>query len=251
MSLNKIEFLGIKITRCAINEFIEYVLQAAQIRQKTFITYVNAHCVNFAFRDADYRQILQQADVVYADGQAIIWAARFLGERLPERVNAGDFFPEFVRRCATANLKLFLLGSYPGVASSVAERLQRQIPELEIVGTHHGFITPAEEPELVSRINNSGADILLVGMGVPRQEKWAFSQLERLAVPVVWCVGALFEYYGGHRARAPQWVRRCGMEWLFRLILEPRRLWRRYILGNPEFVWRVLVARLKKTSVEK
>lgn len=248
MTLREIDFLGIRLVSVTVKEFIDFVLNSAKQKKKTFITYVNAHCVNTAFRDQEYHNILRQADIVYADGQAIVWAGKFLGTPLPERINAGDFFLNFARRCVNEEIKIFLLGSYPEVAEAITRKLHQQIPGLKIVGTQHGFFNPDEDADFIARINSSGAEILFVGMGVPRQEKWAYKYFNALSVPVIWCVGALFEYYAGYRARAPWWLRRLGLEWLFRLLLEPRRLWRRYLLGNPEFLLRVLFAKVKKLS---
>ncbi|MCD6386208.1 WecB/TagA/CpsF family glycosyltransferase [Candidatus Sumerlaeota bacterium] len=246
--MKKINFLGIDVVNLTTAEFVDWVIERTKQRLQTFITYINAHCVNVAFRDAEYKKILRRADAVYADGQAIVQASKFLGYPLPERINAGDFFLEFCQRCAEEKLKMFLLGSDKKVAETIGKRLQSKVPELCIAGTHSGFFTPAQEPELISRINSASPDILLVGMGVPRQEKWVYKNRAQLSVPVIWCVGALFEYYAGVRARAPRWMRRCGLEWAFRLVLEPRRLWRRYLIGNPEFIARLLRYKLRKHS---
>lgn len=244
--MKKIDFLGIDVTDCTITEFIDWLIERTKQHIPTLVTYINAHCVNVAFRDSEYRKILEEADAVYADGQSIVQSSKLLGNPLPERISAGDFFLEFCERCAKEKLKMFLLGSEKKVAETIGEKLKNKVPGLEIAGTYYGFFTPAEEQELISRINSSSADILLVGMGVPRQEKWVYKNREQLRVPVVWCVGALFEYYAGVRARAPRWMRLCGLEWMFRLILEPRRLWRRYLIGNPEFIIRVLRHKLRK-----
>lgn len=241
-----IHLLGIEVTRLTVAEFMEYVLGAAQEKKKTFITYLNAHCSNIAVKDAGYKNILNQADIVYADGQAIVWGSRFLGTPLPERVNAGDFFIEFCERCAQQGLSLYLLGSYQEVADSIKTQIQNHVPSLRIAGVHHGFFTAEEESRVIDDINTSGADIVLVGMSVPLQEKWVWAHRDEIRVPVVWCVGALFEYYAGHRHRAPLWMRKCGLEWVFRLALEPRRLWRRYIIGNPLFLYHLVQFKMKK-----
>ena len=245
--MNKLDFLGIDIVNTDVAGFVEFVLEQARVRTPTSITYVNAHCINMSFKDEEYRRILGKADAVYADGQAIVWAARMLGTPLPERINAGDFLIDFLRRCAGEDFKVFLLGSYEDVADKIAQRLQEKVPELQIAGVHHGFLQDSEGDEIVRIINDSGADILLVGMGIPRQEKWVAVNREKLEAPVVWCVGALFEYFSGYRARAPRWMRRCGLEWLFRLVLEPRRLWHRYLVGNTAFILRVLRYKFRKS----
>jgi N-acetylglucosaminyldiphosphoundecaprenol N-acetyl-beta-D-mannosaminyltransferase len=235
-----IDFLGIPLTAISTADFTEAVIERARARQRTRVTYINAMCVNTAAETPDYLDALRTADLVYADGQAIVWAARRLGHPVPERVNAGDFFPAFFRRCAEENLSVFFLGSPPGVAESAAERLSEQAPGLRVAGTHHGYLSGASTPQVIAQINESAPSLLIVGMGVPHQERWLWANWDALDVPVAWCVGATMDYFAGNFPRAPVWMRRCGLEWLFRLVLEPRRLWRRYLLGNPRFVWRVV-----------
>jgi N-acetylglucosaminyldiphosphoundecaprenol N-acetyl-beta-D-mannosaminyltransferase len=237
--------MGLRIARLTKREFIEAIVRFARSSTPRLVTYLNAHNVNVYFSDPEYARLIDRADIVYADGQALVWASRFLGDALPERVSAADFFVQFCQRCADAHLTLFLLGSRPGVAERAQRNLERLVRGLRIVGTHHGHFQPADSASLCDRIRSARPDILIVGMGVPRQEKWLAENLERLAVPVCWCVGALFEYLAGVRKRAPRWVRRAGCEWLFRLLHEPRRLWRRYLIGNLSFLIRVLRHKLK------
>ncbi len=235
-----VDFLGIPLTPVTAADFIGGVVDAARAGRRMRVTYVNAMGVNGAADDEEYRRCLRSADLVYADGQAIVWAARRLGHRVPERVNAGDFFPDFFGRCAEADLSVFLLGSPEGRAEAAAKIFTDAAPGLRVVGTHHGYLTPELTPGVIETINAARPAILILGMGVPHQERWLWANWERLEVPVAWCVGATFDYFAGAVPRAPRWMRHAGLEWLFRLALEPRRLWRRYLIGNPRFLWRVL-----------
>jgi N-acetylglucosaminyldiphosphoundecaprenol N-acetyl-beta-D-mannosaminyltransferase len=203
------------------------------------ICYVNVHCMNLAMRDEGYRQILESSDMVYPDGMGVVWACRFFSSPLPERVNLGDCLPELCELCRKRGYRLFLLGGHREVADRAARRLSRDFPGLQIVGTHHGFFSSGEEASVLDRVRSAKPHVLLVGMGVPKQEKWISRHRGALEVPVLWGVGALFEYFAGVTRRAPTWVRRWGLEWLFRLIMEPGRLWRRYLVGNVSFVLRV------------
>lgn len=237
-----VDVIGVPVVKVTVQEFMDWMFSCASEPQpdmSTFVTYLNAACSNIAADDAAYREILYTADCVYADGQAVVWAGKFLGDPLPERVNAGDFIVDFCRVMATRKLKLALVGGRPGVAAAAAEAWREQVPDLNVVGTWDGFFDDGGE-RVVREVWESSADVLLVGMGVPLQEKWAWERRENFGVKVVWCVGALFEYYGEDRARAPVWMRRAGLEWLFRLALEPGRLWRRYLIGNVRFVTRVM-----------
>jgi len=242
-----VPFLECRLCPVTTRQFIETVVERASSsvpctpHSAFHISYLNAHCSNLAARDADYRRIVNTADLVYADGQAVVWAARRLGTPVPERVNAGDFIIEFCQACAAKNLSLYLLGGSEGVAERAGGAWCNAAPGLRIAGTHHGFFGAAA-PAVADAIREAHADIVLVGMGAPRQELWMEQWGEASGARVVWCVGALFEYYAGVRARAPRWMRRIGFEWAFRLALEPRRLWRRYIIGNITFVRRVLAS---------
>jgi len=230
----------------AINtgELLNRVIGWAKTSHPRFITYLNAHCINICFRDPAYLEIVRSSDLVYADGQAVVWASRFLKSPLPERVNAGDFFLRFCRLCSSEDLPVYFLGSYPGVAARAAEHIREKVKGFRIAGARCGFFSPDEIPAITSEIKESGAAIILVGMGVPLQEKFAYQHFREWNVPVTWCVGALFEYYAGLTPRAPVWIRKAGMEWLFRLLCEPRRLWRRYIPGNLSFIYKTLRFRL-------
>ena len=226
--------------------FLEKVLRAAGERARPVrVGYLNAAQVNLAFNDPRHARRLAGLDWLYADGQAVVWATRWLKAPIPERINAGDFTGELVRGLAVKGLKLALVGGHPpGIhptseADRIADRFRAWAPGLNIVYTHHGFLDEALGDQILEALEAADPDLVLLGMGAPRQERWAEVWAERGRPRVWWCVGALFEYYAGTRRRAPQWMRRAGLEWLFRLAMEPRRLFKRYVIGNPLFVWRV------------
>lgn len=232
--------MGVPLAACTTREFIDWLVEQSTSRERAhpaFITYINAWCSNVSEHDPEYNQLLRQADLVYADGQAIVWASRILGDPVPERVNAADFILDFCRAAAARGVTIYALGSPEGVARKATERFQQQIPSLKIVGSHSGYFP--DHKAMTAEIAAAGADLLIVGMGVPLQEKWVAANLSECGVRAIWCVGAMFEYFADYRARAPEWVRRAGLEWAFRLILEPSRLWRRYVIGNSVFLWRV------------
>jgi len=203
------------------------------------IAYLNAATTNLAIEDKDFAETLRSFDCLYADGKAVVWASKFLGNPIPERVNAGDFIEEFFRRCASENLKIGLVGGKAGEAKGFADHFLNRIPNLTFVFLHTGYFESSESKRITEEIEKINPDIVLVGMGSPRQEEHAIEWNARGKPRVWWCVGALFEYWSGTRKRAPVWMRRVGLEWLFRLALEPGRLWKRYLIGNPKFIWRV------------
>lgn len=232
-----VDVLGLPLRPLRTQGLIELLAHRACARQRTTATYANAHTVNMAMRDVVFHRVLSESDVLYADGASLIWASRYADERLPERMTAADYFPRFARQCADMGLSIFLLGGREGIAQSAAMRLQAEIPELKIAGVHHGHFSDDESFTVVERINAARPDVLAVGLSSPRQEFWLAEHGDRLDVPVRWCVGALFDYLAGIERRAPQWLCRLGGEWLFRLLVDPAGKWRRYLLGNPLFVW--------------
>jgi N-acetylglucosaminyldiphosphoundecaprenol N-acetyl-beta-D-mannosaminyltransferase len=206
------------------------------------VTYVNAHVLNQANRDPELRKALQDSDLVYCDGYGVRLAARLIGLPVPHRMTGADWIWAVASLCQERGLSLYLLGSDPGSAADAGAAVRRWYPRLDIRGTHHGYFelgSPHSE-RVLEDIVEKKPDILLVGMGTPQQERWVEHYADRLDVPVVWTVGALFDYLSRRVPRAPHWLADHGLEWVFRLALEPRRMWRRYLLGNPAFLTRVL-----------
>jgi N-acetylglucosaminyldiphosphoundecaprenol N-acetyl-beta-D-mannosaminyltransferase len=225
------------------DELIDLLIERAAAGVRTTAAYLNAHTVNLAQDDPDLDRALRACDLLYADGASIVLAGRLLGAALPERMTSADYFPSFAERCARRGLSLYLLGGAPGVAAFAAARLSAEVPGLEIVGAHDGFFPDAGSLRVCDEINAARPDVLVIGMGTPRQQRWAVEHADRLRPPLRWCVGALFDYLAGVEPRAPRWLCRVGLEWLHRLLHDPAGKWRRYLLGNPRFAWHALRAR--------
>ncbi|MCC6136323.1 MAG: WecB/TagA/CpsF family glycosyltransferase [Candidatus Contendobacter sp.] len=206
---------------------------------KALLAFVNPDCLNIAYTHDRYRTVLQQAARVLPDGIGLKIGCRMRGLGLAANVNGTDLFPRLCERAARDSFSLFLLGARPGIAELVAENMQARYPSLTIAGIQHGYFSPAEEVDLIARINASQAGVLLVAFGVPRQELWLAEHHDQLLPPVRMGVGGLFDFYSGRIPRAPLWLREIGLEWVWRLIQEPGRMWRRYLLGNPLFLYRV------------
>lgn len=204
------------------------------------ITFVNAHSLNVAWRDMTYRQVLRQADMVLNDGSGLAIAARLRGTRFPANLNGTDFTPRVLRLAAACDLAVYLLGGLDGVAAEAARRLTAAIPRLRIVGHHHGFLDSRSTPVVLRQIRDSGAQVLLTGMGNPTQELWLHEHLLATGARVGIAVGAFLDFAAHAAPRAPKWMRTAGLEWIYRLLREPHRLSRRYLIGNPLFLFRVL-----------
>ncbi|MBO0863531.1 MAG: WecB/TagA/CpsF family glycosyltransferase, partial [Mycobacterium sp.] len=192
---------------------------------------VNAHSLNLAARCSAYRTALGSAALVLNDGAGLELAARIQGRRFPANLNGTDLIPEVLGRCADENRSVFLYGARPGVAERAAQLLLAAMPALVVAGTADGYTLDAEE--VSEKVRASGADLLLVALGNPRQELWLTEHLQDTGARVGIGVGAFFDFAAGEVARAPDWMRRARLEWLHRLVLEPHRLFRRYVLGNP------------------
>lgn len=203
--------------------------------------FVNADCLNMSVNDPFYRRCLQHScHKVFADGSGIRIASLWKGFSPKDNLNGTDMFPRLCEQVAENNLSIFLLGGAPGIAAKTAENMQHKYPKLTIAGTHHGYFDSVEnEQAVIAQINASGASILLVAMGAPKQEIWLEKHQPVLNVAVGIGVGGLFDFYSEKIIRAPLWVRQIGMEWVCRLAEEPKRMWKRYILGNPLFLYRV------------
>ena len=235
-AFDRLDLFGLPMTSSEPRHIAAHIVERAGTGQRLTINFVNAHCVNVAYRDASYRRALRVSDMLLPDGIGIELAARMSGAIRPENLNGTDLFPLICERAAIEGTGLFLLGGMPGVADGAAAWACGQYPSLRIRGTHDGFFTAGEEDALVERINASGAGILLVGLGVPLQEEWLARNRARLDVPVVMGVGGLFDYYSGRIARAPKMVRDLRAEWAWRLAMEPRRMAGRYLVGNAVFL---------------
>jgi N-acetylglucosaminyldiphosphoundecaprenol N-acetyl-beta-D-mannosaminyltransferase len=205
------------------------------------VMYVNAHVLNLSREYPQLRAALEAADLVYCDGYGVRLAAKALDVEIPHRMTGADWIWDLATLCESSNHSLYLLGSEPGFAQEAAERLRQRFPRLTVTGAHHGYFEPGSPhaDRVVEDINAKRPDIVLVGMGTPRQELWAEQNAAKLDCDVVWTVGALFDYVSGRVPRAPHWLADNGLEWIFRLAIEPQRMWRRYLLGNPVFLSRV------------
>jgi N-acetylglucosaminyldiphosphoundecaprenol N-acetyl-beta-D-mannosaminyltransferase len=206
------------------------------------VMYVNAHVLNQSQERPELCAALQEADLVYCDGYGVRIAAKALDMPTPHRMTGADWIWSLAALCEDSGQSIYLLGSEPGIAREASDRLQRWYPRLQIAGAHHGFfeIGSPHADRVVEDINDRRPDILLVGMGTPKQELWVQHYADAIDADVFWTVGALFDYVSGRIPRAPGWLADNGLEWIFRLGVEPQRMWRRYLLGNPAFLSRVM-----------
>ena len=234
---------GVRIDAVSMPGAVDRIIDACDARNKRpmqRVAFVNPDCLNKAMRDRDYHHLLNRADLVLPDGIGLRIAARLLRLPLVDNVNGTDMLPLLCERAVQTGKRLFLYGGLPGVALDAAERLREAHPGLEIVGCLDGYSHRKHQYAVINAINASGADIVLAGLGAPRQERWLFEHRHSLQTAVGIGVGGLFDYHAGRVRRAPLWLREIGLEWLWRILEEPKAKWRRYVLGNPLFIARVL-----------
>jgi N-acetylglucosaminyldiphosphoundecaprenol N-acetyl-beta-D-mannosaminyltransferase len=223
-------------------ELLNTVASWAAGHQTRRVMYVNAHVVNQSRVTPGLGDALRRADLVYCDGYGVRLAARAMGLEVPHRMTGADWIWGLAGLCELSGQSIYVLGSEPPVAQEAAARLSEFYPKLDVVGAHHGFFEPGSphNQRVIEDILEHAPRIVLVGMGTPKQELWADRYADELGGAVVWTVGALFDYVSGHMPRAPRWLADNGLEWIFRLAIEPQRMWRRYLIGNPVFLSRVL-----------
>ena len=244
------DVLGVHVgvlTRHRLNSLLREALDEGL---RGWISYVNVYALNIS-RDAPwFRLFLNDSLLTYCDGQGVRLGAAIGGKSLPERIVMSDWIYDICELAVVRQAKIYLLGSTPPVLELAVTTLRTQYPELEIVGSHHGHISDLESDLLVQSINKADPDLLIVGMGMPLQEQWILKYGERLQARLIFNAGSCFDYVAGTKRRCPNWMGVMGLEWLYRLAQEPHRLWKRYLIGNPRFVFRVIgeTFRKKKNS---
>jgi len=235
---NKI--VNLYVTLTSFEEAIQQVTAFAVNKKKMYACFANAHMVVEA-RDEQFARQVNQADFVFTDGKPLTWALRFLYGIRQERIAGMDFFPAFLQKCHDQQLSVFFYGSSQKVLHAIKQRIANELPNCKVVGSispPFRPLTTSEIEEHIRQINESGANVVFVSLGCPKQEKWCAENSLRINAPLL-AVGGAFAVYAGMQKRAPQYMQNVGLEWLYRLLQEPQRLWKRYLFTNSMFVWEV------------
>lgn len=232
---------GITISNTRLDQALNWIAPAAPWSGCRIGFFLNVNSINLALKNPQLMTDLRSSDCVFADGSGIRLAASHVGVRLRANLNGTDLLPHICRMAINRDRSLFLLGSAPGVAQKAAQNLQSTFPGLRIAGYQHGYFKQADSASIIDAINASGADICLVAMGSPLQENWLTQHAHQLCCSTALAVGGLLDFYSGRIPRAPLWLRELGMEWVWRLLQEPKSKFNRYIIGNPLFLFRTFV----------
>ena len=240
---NRVAVLNVMVDAVTMKEAVRSVEQFIVQKKTHMVVTPNAEMIMMANDDKDLAQIINNADLVVPDGAGVVWAARYSGNLMPERVAGYDLVQNLLSEGAAKNYRIYMLGGAPGIAQSAKQIAEERYPGIQIVGIHHGFFTKSDEREIIAHIKACRPDILLAALGVPRQEKWLSEYIDQIEVPVSIGVGGTFDVMAGTVRRAPLWMQNASLEWLYRLMSEPKRAIR--MLALPRFVMRVITSKKK------
>lgn len=236
--------LGVSFTPSTLHRAVRYVIHHRDRLAGQYLCFSNVHTTVMAAEDPAYRKVLNNSARTFADGAPIAFLLRRNGFQNTERIAGPAFMEEMFRATADGSVSHYFYGSTPEVLEALKARLRREYPGLKIAGSYSPPFTdarnlPADPASDIGRINAAHPDILWVGLGAPKQEMWMYAHKGEVTA-VMAGVGAAFDFSAGSKKRAPEWMQKCGMEWLYRLCQEPKRLWRRYLVTNSKFLWYIL-----------
>ncbi len=252
MNLNRVNICNVKIDNIRMADVLSKAESFFTDGKPHYIVTPNVDHIIKLQEDVEFQKIYKTADLTIADGMPLLWAANFLGTPLKEKISGSDLFPELCLWCAQKGYKVFFLGGPPGAAKKAAEVLQYEIPALKIAGCYSppfGFHKKADQNhKTIETVKAAKPDVLFVGLGAPKQEKWIAEHLEVLNIPLAIGIGVSFEFKAGFVKRAPIWMQNIGFEWLWRLLMEPKKLWKRYLIDDMKFITFVLQQKYRKRS---
>lgn len=244
MTYPRLNLLGVHISAINMDQALAAIAGWVKTREPNYVCVTSVHPVMESYDHPELRPILNSSGLTTPDGMPIVWWLRWHGQRHVSRVYGPDLMLAVCQQSLETGYRHYFYGGAPGVAEALASRLQERYPGLQVVGSYsppYRPLLPDEDQVVVDSISRSGADVVWVGISSPRQEQWMSEHVGKLKVPVLIGVGAAFDFHSGRKRQAPRWVQRSGFEWLFRLVNEPGRLWRRYLLNLPRFVVLVLL----------
>ncbi|TVQ66782.1 MAG: glycosyltransferase [Balneolaceae bacterium] len=253
MVQERVNILGVEVSRYNLDETMTRMSEAIRNRDKIQVAVTPVNCILWAREDPGLMEIYNRSAITTADGVPLVWASRLLGEPIRGRVTGLDLLPEFSKISSDFGFTFFFLGAAEGVADQLSEKLKQSYPDLKIAGTYSPpyaeKFSEDENERIINRINESGADVLWVSLTAPKQDYWIAEHLEKLNISVAIGVGAAFDVVSGNISRAPKWMQHYGLEWFYRLLQEPKRLFSRYLIEAPKFIPLVIIQKLKSIKI--
>ncbi len=247
LAMQKVCVLGVFIDNLTISKSLQYISFALNANKKTIVSFVNEDCLYKAQNDEEYRRVINSSDLVLPDGIGLRIIMKVFGHGMKDNCNGSDLAPQIIKRAEGGNYKIYLLGGREGVAMKAAHNLKTLYPNLCVVGYSNGYFV--DDDNVIKDVNEVGTDILFVGMGVPKQEKWIARNKKKLNVKLCLGVGALLDYLSGRIPRAPLVFRRMHLEWAWRIFWEPRRMIKRYIIDGIKMFFMVFKQRFSRKKV--
>ena len=251
MTIPQVNILGVEVSAIHMQMALQTIAGWLERRESHYICVAPVHSIMECHRHEDLRHILNAAGLVTPDGMPLVWLSRLMGFHHVEQVCGSELMLAVCERFVAQGCRHFFYGGGPDVARELATRLKVRFPDLEVAGTYSPpfhALTLREDQAAVERINALQPDIVWVGLGAPKQERWMAEHVKLLNASVLIGVGAAFDFHAGIKKRAPRWMQKSGLEWLFRLMMEPQRLWQRYLVNNPWFLWLILLQALGRKS---
>jgi N-acetylglucosaminyldiphosphoundecaprenol N-acetyl-beta-D-mannosaminyltransferase len=246
-AIPEVDILGVRVHQVSSSDIQSIILRRVRANERGLFLYVHLHSINLAQADEELRDVLNSATITYCDGEGVRVGARILGRSLPERIPLTRWIYPLLDFCACNSLSVYCVGTENRIIHRAVELLRERFPALNIVGYHDGFFHTSGDglSDVLRDIHNTRPNILIVGMGTPLQELWIRDHWDELQAGCILSAGSCFDYIAGEKQACPAWMADHGLEWLHRLFREPRRVWRRYLIGIPLFFWRLLRQRSK------
>ncbi|MCQ2362330.1 MAG: WecB/TagA/CpsF family glycosyltransferase [Acidaminococcaceae bacterium] len=237
-----VNILNVPVSSLSMQETVNFIQERLQKQEQTFAVTANAEIIMMAQNDSAYLELLKRTDIITPDGAGVVWAAKHLGSPVPERVAGYDLFHQLLQLAAKTQKKVYFFGGKPGIAEQAKAKALELYPGLKIAGCRNGYFQTEENETIINDINNSGAEMLFAALGAPKQEFWLDENKAKLHTNLLMGIGGSFDVLSGKTTRAPLWMQKAGLEWLYRLMKEPYRF-RRMASTLPQFVLKILFGR--------
>ena len=245
---NRLFLGGLPVDDCS-EIIVDQIISLSKSKKQSIITYLNPYVFTKAIHNNHLKSLIKKSDLVYPDGWGIIFALRMLGENIKSRITTADFFLNFCKHAVKNRIIIGFIGGQKKQSKDAIKNIKTEYPNLDITFIHDGYFNPIENKKVINSINKIKPNLLIVGMGTPKQEAWVQKNMKYIDINCIWTVGSLLEYFSG-KSRAPKWIRDNYMEWIFRLTIEPRRLFKRYTIEHGKFIFWLIIEKIKSIKTQ-